>query len=299
MQAPVDGTPVEPSTKLASDVDALYSRDMSALPAFVGPFINFGYWDPVRACARGESTNDAHVERPTGTALVPTLAERQASSRALYERVFDALDARGVVVEVGCGLGAGCRALAARHGPEVLASVTGIDASVGQLARAAALCPADDPRLRFAQGTAERLPLDDSTVDRLYTVEALQHFDSPSAFVAEAARCLAPGGRLVVCTFLADRPLTAREHGEIASGVRTVAVGIDKLVVVGDVEEQMRAAGLSVQPPTRIGDRVWSAFEAWCALAQPTWTWPAAWSRAYHAGWVDYFIVVADKPCAS
>lgn len=288
---------VDPSTKLAADVDALYSSDMSALPAFVGPFINFGHWDPVRACARGESTKDAPIERTTaGTALAPTLAERQASSRALYERVFDALDARGAVVEVGCGLGAGCRALAAQHGPEVLASVTGIDASVDQLARAAAICPADDPRVRFAQGTAERLPLADSTVDRIYTVEALQHFDSPSAFVAEAARCLAPGGRLVVCTFLADRPLTAREHDEIASGVRTVAVGIDRLVVVGDLEEQMRGAGLSVRPPTRIGDRVWSAFEAWCALAQPTWTWPAAWTRAYHAGWVDYFIVVADKP---
>ncbi|AJF97164.1 methyltransferase type 11 [Pandoravirus inopinatum] len=278
-----------PSKNLATDVGALYSSDMSALPAFVGPFINFGYWDANRASARGE---------PPADAPVPTLAERQASSRALYERVFEALDPRGAVAEVGCGLGAGCRALAAQHEPHVLTSVTGIDLSTDQLARAKALCSATDARLGFAQGPAERLPLGDASVDRIYTVEALQHFDSPSAFVTEAARCLAPGGRLVVCTFLADRALTAQEHDVIASGVRTVAVGIDKLVVVGDLQAQMRAAGLSVQSPARVGDRVWDAFGAWCALAQPTWTWPAAWLRAYHAGWVDYFIVVADKPCA-
>nr|UDO47324.1 methyltransferase type .1 [Pandoravirus massiliensis] len=268
-------------TGLATDARAMYEDNMSALPAFVGPFINFGYW-PDRV----------------GRARPPTLADREASGLALYERVFDALDPRGAVAEVGCGLAAGCRAIAARYPSDAVTSITGVDVSPRQLTRAAELLSKEacDGRVRLVEASAERLPFADGSLDRIYTVEALQHFGSASAFVAEAARCLAPGGRLVVCTFLTSRTLAPPEHDAIASRIRTVAVGIDKLVDVKVLSTAMTDAGLDVAAAHPIGDRVWEAFCAWCAIAQPLWTWPAAWLDAYRAGWVDYYLVVADKP---
>ncbi|AVK77364.1 Methyltransferase 11 [Pandoravirus macleodensis] len=270
-----------PKAGLATDAKSMYKDNMAALPAFVGPFINFGYWP-----------------HQVGRTRPPTLADREASGMALYERVFEALDPRGAVVEVGCGLAAGCRAIADRYSAQVVTSITGIDASSQQLARAAGLSTTNacDGRVHLAEALAERLPFADASTDRIYTVEALQHFGSPSDFVAEAARCLAPGGRLVVCTFLASRTLAPSEHDTIASRIRTVAVGVDKLVEVGALCDAMTGAGLVVTTPQPVGDRVWEAFCAWCAVAQPSWTWPAAWLDAYRAGWVDYYLLVADKP---
>lgn len=279
----IDETPVgTPKTGLATDAKGMYEDNMAALPAFVGPFINFGHWP-----------------HQVGRTRPPTLADREASGMALYERVFEALDPRGAVAEVGCGLAAGCRAIADRYPAQVVTSITGVDASTRQLARAAELSSttnARDGRLHLVEASAERLPFADGSLDRIYTVEALQHFGSAPDFVAEAARCLAPGGRLVVCTFLASRTLTPSEHGAIASRVRTVAVGVDKLVEAGALCGAMTGAGLVAAAPQPIGDRVWEAFCAWCAVAQPSWTWPAAWLDAYRAGWVDYYVVVADKP---
>lgn len=272
---------VAPKVGLATDAKRMYEGNMAALPAFVGPFINFGYW-PDQA----------------GRARPPTLADREASGMALYERVFEALDPRGAVVEVGCGLAAGCRAIADRYSAQVVTSIAGVDASPQQLARASEFMAtkACDDRVRLVESVAERLPFADGSLDRIYTVEALQHFGSASDFVAEAARCLAPGGRLVVCTFLASRVLSPSEHDAIASRIRTVAVGVDKLVEVDALCGAMASAGLVVAAPQSIGDRVWEAFCAWCAMAQSSWTWPAAWLDAYRAGWIDYYLLVANKP---
>ncbi|AVK76281.1 Methyltransferase 11 [Pandoravirus neocaledonia] len=266
---------------LATDARGMYESNMAALPAFVGPFINFGFWP-----------------RQVGRVRPPTLADREASGLALYERVFDALDPRGAVAEVGCGLAAGCRALASYYPSNVVASITGVDASAQQLERASVAMAEGvrDRRLHLIKASAERLPFADGALDRIYTVEALQHFGCASTFVAEAARCLAPGGRLVVCTFLASRVLAPSEHEAIASRIRTVAVGIDKLVQTEALCAAMADAGLVVDTPQPIGDRVWEAFCAWCAMAQPSWMWPAAWLDAYRAGWVDYYVLTADKP---
>jgi len=174
--------------------------------------------------------------------------------------------------------------------------VIGIDASPDQIDRAKRItAPTSTVETSFLHAYSKNLPFEDNSVDCIYTVEALQHFESPLAFVEGSARCLKPGGRLVVSTFLAERALTPKEHDEIASQVRTVAIGIDKLVPVDQLEGMMRDAGLCVRRRSALGHRVWGAFAAWCAQVQPSHAWPAVWKRAYMAGLVDYFVIVADK----
>jgi SAM-dependent methyltransferase len=293
------------------NLQAMYSAeiDMPSLPAFASPFMNFGYWALDRAVSSERARNRAAPLFDTPL----THKERHASGRDLYRLVLDALRPHGIVVDVGCGVGAGCRLVAAewRH---TVDRVLGIDASPDHIARAKSMHDGRDggpvpvslsadgnakgPDVRYVHGYSKDLPLDRGSVDCIYTVEALQHFVSPSDFVRGAARALKPGGRLAVCTFLATRPLTPEDHATISSRVRTVAAGIDRLVPVCRLEGMMHDAGLSVTRRHPIGDRVWGAFVAWCAQVQPESRWPSAWLAAYGAGLVDYFLVVAEKSAA-
>ena len=98
------------------------------------------------------------------------------------------------VVDVGCGPGYLLRQLAARlPGAD---SLTGIDPApeMIRVARSAA----GDPRLRFAVGVAERLPLPDDCADLVVSTTSFDHWADQGAGLAECARVLAPGGWLVL-----------------------------------------------------------------------------------------------------
>ena len=73
--------------------------------------------------------------------------------------------------------------------------VIGVDASAAMLAAAEELVP-DHVDLR--QGTLEALPIGDGEVDVVLLVLVLHHVPDPARALAEAARILRPGGRLVV-----------------------------------------------------------------------------------------------------
>src|SRR4029079_4090534 len=73
--------------------------------------------------------------------------------------------------------------------------IIGVDASAAILAAAEALVP-DHVDLR--QGTLEALPIGDAEIDLVLLVLVLHHVPDPARALAEAARVLKPGGRLVV-----------------------------------------------------------------------------------------------------
>ncbi|MBW3535354.1 MAG: class I SAM-dependent methyltransferase [Gemmatimonadetes bacterium] len=141
------------------------------------------------------------------------LAARQDRSRAFFSASADRWDAlRGdlygaradllplfgllepdwVVGDLGCGTGQ----LAAALAPFV-ARVVAVDRSPEMLAAARdRLAGLDNVELR--EGELEALPLEDATLG-LAVVSLVLHFvGSPGEALAEAARVLAPGGRLVV-----------------------------------------------------------------------------------------------------
>lgn len=109
-----------------------------------------------------------------------------AGLRGMLRRVVPA-DAR--VLEVGCGTGRWLEELESRGG-----RVAGLDPSAEMLARAR--------RRRLAaslvRGRAERLPWPDGAFDRVVVVNALHHFTDRCAFLDEARRVLAPGGRVAL-----------------------------------------------------------------------------------------------------
>jgi SAM-dependent methyltransferase len=109
-----------------------------------------------------------------------------------YRDAFFALvpEPGAATLEVGCGEGRVARDLVARGH-----TVTGLDASP-TLVRAAAEA---DPASRYVEGRAEALPFQDGACDLVVAYNSLMDVDDMPAAVREAARVLAPGGRLCAC----------------------------------------------------------------------------------------------------
>jgi len=98
------------------------------------------------------------------------------------------------ILDVGCGTGYLLRRLAARA-PEAL-ELVGIDAASSMIEVAEDL--ADDDRLRFSTGVAERLPYADEAFDLVVSTTSFDHWSDQQAGLLECARVLAPDGRLVL-----------------------------------------------------------------------------------------------------
>ena len=116
-------------------------------------------------------------------------------SRFLYRRIealmTDESAVSGRVLDVACGVGA--LAMRAR---ERGAEAWGIDASPEMLGLNRWVYPGSD--LPMARSVAETLPFRDGSFDRVVCQGSLDHFVDPHAFMREAARVLAPDGRVVI-----------------------------------------------------------------------------------------------------
>jgi len=112
----------------------------------------------------------------------------------LFELLVAEADLRGRrVLDIGCGTGRLCAALAERVG----ARAWGVDASPEMLSVAAARVPRG---VGLRQSRAERLPFTDGWFERAVMWLALHLLERPAA-LREAARVLGREGRLAVVTF--------------------------------------------------------------------------------------------------
>jgi len=100
----------------------------------------------------------------------------------------------GRVLDVGSGTGLLLRDLA--HRLPGAAWLAGVDAAAGMIDQARA--KASDPRLRFEQGTAERLPFPDGAFDLVISTTSFDHWTDQRAGLAECHRVLAPRGLFVL-----------------------------------------------------------------------------------------------------
>jgi SAM-dependent methyltransferase len=144
--------------------------------------------------AVGSSPALADVRRTTITGSLPddVIATTVWPSWPL-DRLADELrlPANGVLLDVACGLGELGRWIARRDGSFVL----GVEPSpVGRAAAEARAAEGD----RYVDGVFGALPVDDATVDAALVVDALQFAPDPVAALQDVARCVKPGGRLVV-----------------------------------------------------------------------------------------------------
>ncbi len=138
-----------------------------------------------------------HRERPGITEAVLARA-RAEDGRDPYDWVAEALHGDGVIVDVACGSGP----LASRTSGVWI----GLDRSWGELRLATTVAPG-----RVALADAARVPVRAHRAGGVVAAMALMVVDDPDTAVAEMARLLPPGGRLVAL-LPATAPLTARDR---------------------------------------------------------------------------------------
>ena len=107
------------------------------------------------------------------------------------------------VVDIGAGMGPGT-VLAARRGASVIAvEPTPFMRTVLTLRR---LAQRSRHRITVTDGAAERLPVCDGTVNAVWATNTMHHWTDSDRAVAEIARVLVPGGRLVLVDEDFDNP---------------------------------------------------------------------------------------------
>ncbi len=175
-------------------------------------------WDVVREQARGSAAALRDAERARAV-----VAERQGRSREFFatgagqwERLRTELFGRAALLAPFLGLvradwvvadlGAGTGELAATLAPHA-ARILAVDDSAAML-EAARIRTAPLPNVEVRAGSLEALPLEDRAVDLAFAVLVLHHLADPGRAIAEAARILRPGGRLVIVD------MVPHEHAE-------------------------------------------------------------------------------------
>jgi ubiquinone/menaquinone biosynthesis C-methylase UbiE len=99
------------------------------------------------------------------------------------------------VLDVGCGLGEDARELAALVAPR--GKVIAVDASEAMIAQARRRSQSSNLPVEFMAGDAHQLEFADGTFAACWSERVLQHLADPARAVAEMARVLQPGGRIV------------------------------------------------------------------------------------------------------
>jgi ubiquinone/menaquinone biosynthesis C-methylase UbiE/DNA-binding transcriptional ArsR family regulator len=123
------------------------------------------------------------------------------------------LETAWTVGDLGCGTGQLVQAVAPFAG-----RVIGVDGSAAML-RGAKARLADLPNVELRRGDLESLPLDDGALDLALIVLVLPYVADPARVIAEAARTLRPGGRLLLTDMLPhDRAEYRQTMGHLWQG---------------------------------------------------------------------------------
>lgn len=129
----------------------------------------------------------------------PSLSVGQAVRGLVRQVAGDArMNPGSRVCDVGCGYGAPARLWAREYG----ARVTGFTVSGAQYSRARRVAvDGPTPTYRLQDFRSHDLPA--ASMDAVVGIESLTHIHPPQRVFQEAARLLCPGGRLVLCVWMA------------------------------------------------------------------------------------------------
>lgn len=256
------------------NLQELYSgEDLGAL--FYGNFINFGYWDS--ALKKNLETED-YIN----------------AAECLYKEVFKYLDPKpsDKILEVGSGCGAGC-ALLKKIYPAI--SIVGIDyfKKHVEIAIKQYVDAANPQQILYVQGKAENIPFPDLSFNKLYTVDAFQHF-KPKEAIIEFSRTLNKGGKLVIAGHFAK----SEDRGEELLSLLPKPVvipdsGCNKPYDLNYLLGILKHYCFINIKFYAIGERVWHGYDAWVKKKLSD-SWDENWMVAYKKGLIDYYIVVAE-----
>ena len=154
------------------------------------------------------------------------------------------------VLDVGCGTGTLAIDVARRVGRA--GHVAGVDPGSQQIARARAKADRRNVSIDFQIGVIEHLPFPDQTFDVVFSTLMMHHLPAPlkRQGLAEIARVLKPGGRLVIADFTHKKERQGRAARFHAGGSRIH----DLTTIVAEAgfqrmeTEEMRPARFSAFP---------------------------------------------------
>jgi ubiquinone/menaquinone biosynthesis C-methylase UbiE len=148
------------------------------------------------------------------------------------------LDATWVIGDLGCGTGQVAAALS-----PFVARVIAVDRS-GEMLQAARRLVRGLRNVEVRRGDLEALPIQDDELDAATLMLVLHHVPDPAAALAEAARALKPGGRLVIADML------PHEHEEYRQQMGHVWLGFAEEQVARLLESAgFGAVRISALPP--------------------------------------------------
>lgn len=208
------GGPEDPATADAVALEGAEARP--APPRYIDALI-----DDFAAGGAGRFNHLGHWADPSSDPLGIPLQEAQ------LQMVEVLVDLAGIhdgatVLDVGSGFGGTLEALDRRFCDVALVGLE-IDARQLALCRSVAASPGN--HITWLQADACALPLADRSVDHVLSIEAMWHFPSREAFLAEAARVLRPGGSVVVVDLLVEPGAAAQvglaDDAEVARRLRT------------------------------------------------------------------------------
>jgi len=141
------------------------------------------------------------------------LREELFGSTCHIQALAGLLDSDWTVGDLGCGTGQVAAALA-----PFVAGVVAVDRSEDML-QVAGRRLRELPNVEIRRGDLEALPIDDGTLDAATLMLVLHHVPDPAAVLADVARVLKPGGRVLIADMLAhDREEYRQQMGHVWLG---------------------------------------------------------------------------------
>ena len=193
-------------------------------------------------------------------------------------------DVRGLdVVELGCGT-AYFSAILAKLG----ARPVGVDPTPAQLATARRMQDETGIRFPLVEAPGEQVPLPDASFDLAFSEYGASLWAAPKEWVAEAARILRPGGRLVFMTNSLVALLCTPDQGDVGEHLMRPQhemyryewpdeVGIEYHLSHGDWIDLLHQAGFEVERLIDVYARDDSTKHEYYGYVSPEWArkWPA------------------------
>jgi len=160
--------------------------------------------------------------------------------------------AQGVTVEIGVGTG-----LNLPHYPDGLSELVLVEPDVAMRSRLETRVRRSGRRARLIDGSAERLPFADGSVDTIVSTFVLCTVDAPDLALREISRVLRPGGQLLFIEHVrSDSPSLAywqdrlaRPWRRFAQGCRCNRATAELIVSCGLELEQVHQASWRAMPP--------------------------------------------------
>lgn len=187
-----------------------------------------------------------------------------AATAELTRRMIEAAQLQpGVdLLDVGCGSGAPACRLVTQFGIRVL-GITTSAVGVAEAGDRAAQLGLADARFELRDGTDNGLP--DESFDRVWVLESSHLMRERLRLIAECARVLRPGGRVVLCDIVRRREIPFREVRDRRADFVTLrtAMGDARMEPVAFYADGFTQAGLVVDRTDDLTTATLATFDRW------------------------------------